>query len=129
MSTPQLSTLKPIMSSQEIPLPLTPFFLLLLLLLVIAVTLFLLYKRWHRPTPDARTRTLQRLKAMQLDGSLTQEALYQWTLDVKHICKGKEDSALKEILQRLLPYKYHADAIMVDKTTLAQMRAYTEALS
>ena len=117
------------MSSQDIPLPVTPFFLLLLLLFIVAVTLFLLYKHWHRPTPDAHARTLQRLKTIQLDSSLTQEALYQWTLDVKHICKGKVDPALKEILQRLLPYKYHADAITVDETTLAQMRTYTETLS
>jgi len=127
--TPSLSALKEIMPSAVIPVNLLPYLLiLLLLLLLMGLWIFnRIKKRMPRPTPQ--TRALERLKQLDLEGEISREMLYRFTLNAKCYLDGKKNQEFEAIEQRLLPHKYQIHTPQPDLETLQKMRIFIRKLA
>ena len=124
-----LSSLKDIMPSQEIPTALLSW-AMMLLCIALFLALGYRYLKKHSPQiPDTKAEIRNRLKALNLHAKDTKAMLYQFTLDAKKYQEGEPSQALESILRAQEPYKYHAKPITLDTKLREKIAQYIEALS
>ena len=124
-----LSQLKDIMPDSEIHTGLLLPAIVLLLVLVLSVALYLYRRNKNKPQPTPQAVALQHLQALDWHGKIDREQLYLFTLHTRTYLNGREDPAFESIQQSLQPYKYHPDALLVDKTVIETIARYIRGLS
>jgi len=129
MQDTTLSQLKDIMPDSEIYTNLLLPVIVLLLILMLIVVLYLYRHNKKKPQPTPQEEALQHLQALDWQGEIDRERLYQFTLHTRTYLNGREDPEFESIQQSLQPYKYHPDAPLADRTVIETIECYIRGLS
>ena len=129
MQDTTLSQLKDIMPDSEIHTGLLLPVIVLLLVPILSLALYLYLRERNKPQSTPQAVALQHLQALDWQGEIGREQLYQFTLHARTYLDGKEDPRFESIQQSLQPYKYHPDAPLVDKTVIETIAHYIRGLS